>query len=108
MELDTYISTTLQQIVGGVQEAQEAMKGGGAKVNPSRRSLPPHTMHADGMEIQDIEFDIVVTVADEKKSGGGLRVGIPGVGAGLEGGSSSQHSAENRIRFKVPLVLPVP
>jgi hypothetical protein len=107
MQLDDFVATTLKQIVVGVTTAQVAVDEHGAKINPSVRSGTPGRFDPQtGTHIQDVEFDIAVTVSEGEKSGAGIRVGVPWISGGVEGGSDRQSSAVSRIRFSVPVLLP--
>ena len=116
MQLDEFVATTLRQIVAGVQSAQATTADSGARINPQVEApaMRAHGVHQpatlvdweSGTLIQEIAFDVAVTVSESEKSGAGLKIAIPLIGAGLEGGSTRQGSAINRIQFTVPLVLP--
>lgn len=53
-----------------------------------------------------IDFDIAIMVEafDKTSGGGGLK--IAGIGANLEGASSTKDSKISRIQFGVPVLLP--
>ncbi|MGH7193540.1 MAG: hypothetical protein ACREJM_08415 [Candidatus Saccharimonadales bacterium] len=108
MQLDVFVKTTLEQIISGVVDAQASAAQHGASVNPNVRSAQAgRAVHHSGAVIQDVQFDVAVSVTESEKSGAGLKVGIPWVGGGIEGGSSAQHGHESRIKFVVSLALPV-
>ena len=78
------------------------------KINPELPSGPSGRFDKDtGTVVQDVAFDVAVTVSKSGKSGAGLQVGAFGVGGMLEGGSESAQSAVSRIKFVVPVQLPV-
>lgn len=107
MKLDAFVKTTLEQIIAGVVDAQSSAATNGAYVNPHVRSAPAgRLVNHNGAVIQDIQFDVAVTVTESEKSGAGLRVGVPWVGGSVEGGSDARHGQESRIKFVVPLALP--
>lgn len=108
MRIDEFVSQTLSQIVRGVVDAQGAVDDDGAEINPSVPSgKAGHFDTGTGTHIQDVEFDIAVTVSESEKSGAGLRVGVPWIGGDVAGGSDRQSSTVNRIKFTVPVRLPV-
>jgi hypothetical protein len=108
MQLDEFVKTSLEQLVSGVRQAQQAVAGMGAAINPSVRSSPPGRMHSNGTVIQDVAFDVAVTTSETGGSKAGLRVGWAAVGAGVEGKSSNEHSEVSRIKFVIPVGLPAP
>lgn len=96
MDLAEFVQTTLEQIIRGVSEAQRVAGETGARVNSPGDA-----------RVQPVEFDVVVTAREGSGSEAGLRVGLPGIGAGLGGNSDRSHAAENRVRFTVLVRLPV-
>ncbi len=110
MELDEFVAKTLEQIIKGVADAQSAMRrrNANATINPDVGSaLHPDRLDEDtGTLVQDVSFDVAVTVSESGKSGAGLRVGAFGIGGQIEGGSDRAHSEVSRIKFVVPVVLP--
>ena len=118
MDLRTFISQSLQEIIVGVRSAQEYLvqHPTGAKVNPrgitalkkdSKGTTQPFDMQTK-LPVHQVEFDVAVTVAQasEGKAGGGLLVA--GLGIGGQKASSSESSSVSRIRFSVPIVWPDP
>ena len=59
-----------------------------------------------GTEVQNVNFDVAVTVSESGESGAGLQVGAFGVGGKMGGGSKRARSEVSRIKFVVPVVLP--
>jgi len=106
MQVNDFVATTLEQIVDGVRRAQAAVDKHGARINPPVRAAPTGRLGHNATLLQDVEFDIAVTVGESSQSGAGLRVGVPWIGGGVEGGSNREQSAVSRIRFVVPIALP--
>src|SRR5690554_1502948 len=107
MELDEFVHTTLRQIMEGVQAAQRTAVDLGATVNPRHGAGTFGTFHAkSGTYVQNVEFDVALTVDEGRESGAALRVGVAWIGAGVESGSDRRSSTANRVRFTVPLLLP--
>ncbi len=96
MELDEFVQATLRQILRGVRDAQEEAGQLGATVNPTHSSGKFGNFHAaSGTYIQNVEFDVGLSVTESSESGAGLRVGIPWIGGGLEAvKEASQDSRE--------------
>ncbi len=104
MELKDFIATTLGEIQEGVQLAinQTIKNGVSGAINPNFTE----TNRNDKL-IQNINFDIAVTVSDEEK--GDLNTGIKVVGLSVGGqeSSSSTTSKVSRIQFSIPIIPPV-
>ena len=113
IELRKFISQALIEIAGGVKDAQ-------ATVAEMRGEVAPHDMDDSGHEraagrarfslnrpVQIVEFDVAVTVTDE--TGGKAGLGVMGgfVTLGASGTTMDSSQVVNRIKFTVPMVLPV-
>ncbi|ACE83820.1 hypothetical protein [Cellvibrio japonicus] len=105
MELKEFIASTLGEIQEGVQLAiNETIKNGvNGVINPSRGG----TNNINASLIQNVNFDIAVTVADEEKAGvkGGIKV--VGISVGGEDTATSKTSRVSRIQFSIPVIPPV-
>lgn len=103
MDIQTFITETLNQIIRGVEQAQQS--NAESKVNPKTLGEPTN--------ITNIEFDIAVTVektsqsGDEAKGKISVRTGIFDIGGGV--GEDSQKSESNsttsRIKFLIPIAF---
>src|SRR3546814_5477166 len=101
MDLKTFISSTLVQIVEGVAEAQgQVAAHGSARINPAGDD-------ANYTEPKDVAFDIAVTVKESASGGGkaGISVAMFKIGGGAEATAASE--AISRIKFSIPLSLPI-
>ena len=111
MELDEFVAKTLEQLIKGIISAQNSVRelSTNAEINPSVGSaLPPDRLDDDtGTLVQNVSFDVAVTVSHSDKSGAGLQVGAFGVGGKMGGGSKRARSEVSRIKFVVPVVLPL-
>lgn len=110
MELDEFVSTTLRQIINGVQTAQDELSDSGATVNPTNIAIRTDQLggrgHQRGNIVRNVDFNVAVAASQEESSeaGAGIFVGGLGLGVRESGGEASQHM--NRIKFTVPLLLP--
>lgn len=114
MELQSFIAQSLRSIIEGVREAQASTKDSGAVIVPE---LTQRQQRDDAAMVNlgdshayayDVEFDIAVAAA--QKRGARAKAGISVLGAdllGAGGDSSRSERSTSRIRFKVPVVLPV-
>ncbi|MGA3068256.1 MAG: hypothetical protein ABSF29_15535 [Tepidisphaeraceae bacterium] len=105
MDLKTFISESLKEIISGVRSAQDhfAHNPNGAKINPRVR-LPQQ--FNPGHPVHNVEFDIAVTVSessDEKVAAGLV---VLGLGAGGQTISKTESSYVSRVKFSVPVIWP--
>jgi len=114
MDLKTFVTETLVQIVAGVSDAagQIAQLGTNAQVNPHVTSTSYETGPA-----RAVEFDVAITVSDESQSAGSSKAGgslgilsVVGVKASAEigenSGSTQRNEAVSRVKFSVQLSQP--
>ena len=97
MELKTFVSQTLIEILEGVSLAQDKAGELGAKVIP--------TLAPGGGSIRDIEFDVEVKTAEGTETKGGIGIYVGAIGLGSQGQSNAQTSSVGRIRFAIPVVM---
>jgi hypothetical protein len=103
MDLETFIAETLRQIVKGVKTAQQHDDCKGAYINAVQ--LRPSAF-TEG--VREIEFDVALTVSEEKEKQGKANIGIASYfGAGGQASSTAANTSVSRIKFSVPVFLPV-
>ena len=113
IKLEDFVSETIKQVISGVRIAQEYAKENNAKVNP--RGLTFRTDQgevrfwhaASGQVAQDLDFDVAVTTVEGTATKGGIGVFVGPVGLGSQGQSHGINTSESRIKFKVPILLPL-
>ncbi len=99
MELQDFIGETLKQIISGVRNAQESAIELGAKVNPRGGSF---------VEMRDVHFDVAVSTSEGTETKGGIGVFVNPVGSvGSQDKSDVASSSMSRIKFSVPVKLPI-
>lgn len=109
MELKEFITETLTQIIDGVVDAQERVKGKGALIAPSYGcSKGDRTVKINGqvIEVYEVEMNVSLTVTELK----GKKVGVginKVVNADFGKNSEKENESMNSIRFKVPITFPV-
>lgn len=111
MELQKFVSESLSQIAKGVSDAQNNPGIGLTKINPkadTRVHSENRMWDVSGVPIQDVEFDVAITNTDNTKTEGGIGVFLGSVGLGAKGSSGAENSSFTRIKFRVPIALPVP
>lgn len=103
MELQKFIQKTIVEIINGVKSAGKEV--GENHINPSLTGELPKNAKTYYQEIvQDVEFDVAVTVEEKKE--GGVEGKISVLGYGIGGGISTDNTASTvtRIKFSVPLL----
>lgn len=115
MELKDFISNTIEQISLGILEASKKCNQYGVIVNPNITigeqgdfCIPKQPEHVNiQRRVQLIDMDIAVTVieSEEGKIEGKLGVSFIGVGGKSQEGKST--SNESRVKFSIPVCLPV-
>jgi hypothetical protein len=106
MDLKDFIAETLEQIQAGVQEAIRRR----SSTPDASGAINPVWGNAESIcenDIEKVEFDVAVTVAD--KTAGGLKGGVKVLGIEIagEGSKDAEHSTVSRIKFAVRIVPPV-
>lgn len=105
MELHEFITTALGEIQQGVQAAinnttAEGVRGAINSVWGTTKDIGPS-------HIQNIQFDVAVTIVEKTSSSveGGIKV--VGVRLGGGGSGSTESTQVSRIQFSIPVVPPV-
>jgi hypothetical protein len=57
--------------------------------------------------VQEIEFDVAVHATEGTETKGGIGIMVGAIGLGSQGKSQAGNASESRIRFTIPMVLPV-
>ena len=124
MELKDFVKSALVEVVEAVSEAQMDLIEKRAMINPKiyvdnitktqgqsnlhlkegtgspHRTLPVY--HA----VQNIDFDVAVTISDTTKTGGGGRISVIALSLGGEASDEMQTTSVSRIKFSVPILFP--
>lgn len=107
MELKEFVKETLLEIVKGVKEAQGAVKKHGATVNPKYVNGDSAQIGGEYMPVQDVSFEVGLTISEETGNNKGIGVVLGPLKAGINGTGNASESSVTRIKFTVPLALPV-
>jgi len=107
MKLNDFVSSTLTAIISGVKEAQAQAQGTGAEIAPSTSlanaeggSRQVRIGENRGHSSEMVEFDLCIASSSEKSGKFFIRV--------LDVGGKTAKAAENRVRFRLPIVFPNP
>ncbi|MCE1184854.1 MAG: hypothetical protein LWW92_04510 [Rhodocyclales bacterium] len=115
MDLRDFVKESLVQIIQGVSDAQLLLKDQAMDgcVSPLSRNdwaaleNRGTLLTRSGVPIRDVEFDVSVTATAGEGKKGGVRVAVSVLGLGGEAQSSSSSSNISRLKFSVPVSLPV-
>lgn len=109
MDLKEFVKEALTQLAMGVQEAQSGLPHGAGTINPCVRPAGPlgGELVVGGTHVQDVQFDVAVTASERSDIQGDAGVRIAVVNFGGKGGTSTENSSVSRLKFTVPIALPV-
>lgn len=112
MDLKQFVSKILQQIVGGVADAQASSEEGG-KINPpimmnqKNDAAKLKILRSDtGEGIHLVDFDVAVSVEESTETTGGVGLVVGPVVFGSRGQSNAENSSISRIKFAIPIAYP--
>jgi hypothetical protein len=115
MKIHEFITESLKEVAEGVTQAQAKAN---AIVNPGRLDEVDQTApgRSDkflianktmGRLAQVVDFDLAVTVSEESTREGGAGLMVVGIGLGIKGKKNISTSSVSRIKFSIPVVLPL-
>ncbi|WP_144060874.1 hypothetical protein [Plesiomonas shigelloides] len=114
MNLDDFIAQSLTQIATGIEKANANLMHSSAHVNPNGICDVPKgctygavLINESWAHVQEIKFDIAVTVVDGTEAGGKIGISVGGFNLGANGRSNQANTSASRIQFTVPMVLPI-
>ena len=116
IELQDFVAQSLTQIINGVKQAQSAIGNSGGEINPALHKLNPNSANLIGWQqigiypdaiVYSVDFDLALTtsVGDGTKAGIGVFSGIFGAGAQTQ--ISKEELQLSRLKFSVPISLPI-
>lgn len=117
MQLRTFVTTALTEIISGVKDAQLVANasregqvnpllllqgtGGGALSVPNGCALS-----AQKQSIHLVKFDVAITLERGTETKGGIGIFMGAVGIGSQGESTNSQTSLSRIQFEVPISFP--
>ena len=109
MNLDEFVKEVLIEIISGIRGAQDVK--GGAFIVPSGdggHKYAKHSRVSSSARLKStiVDFDIALTAEDSSKTAGGGGLKVVGIGANIQGESSSKDTTVSRIQFAIPILLP--
>ena len=108
MDLKQFIHDVLVNVVEAIDDAGKAVADRGAMINPNgQRARDRHQRFTlQDIHLNQIEFDISVTVADKAGVDGKAGIRVMGLEVGGGGKQETSSSSVSRIKFSVPMLLP--
>jgi hypothetical protein len=118
MDLKDFVKESLVQISQGISEANIALEGTGAVINPQNIRINSENSQAYGRTdfsakedprsrvVEKVDFDVSVVVEQGEQTKAGIKLSVASIGLGAGGQSSSADRSESRIKFSVPVVFP--
>ena len=115
MKIHDFITESLKEIAEGVTQAQAKANaivnpGGLDEVDQTAPGRSDKFLVANktmGRLAQVVDFDLAVTVSEESTSESGAGLMVVGMGLGIKGKKNISTSSVSRIKFSIPVVLPL-
>lgn len=102
MELEKFIAESLESIVKGIDKANEKLAPMGACVNAWDQT--DVLVGGETCRINDVNFDIAVTVSEKSETDGKISVfSVGGVGGNISNGNEQV----SRLSFSLRVAIPV-
>ena len=112
MELEKFISVTLNQIISGVKASMDLENNKG-QISPHVYGMADHApkgkyfmAEVNNKPVQMVSFDVAVTTEESKEKKEGIGVMVLGIGLGSQGKDVAQATNISRIKFEVPITFP--
>ena len=102
MELEEFIRASLLQIMKGVKSAQQewgTTSSGGGVISPAWGGPDDFANR-----VQEVKFDIAVTVTTRTETGGGGGIHVVAVDLSGKANHASEDSTVSRISFSIPIL----
>ncbi len=100
MELDEFIAETIYGIQNGVTKAISKTRDISGAINPVWGT----NNDISERHIQEVKFDIAITVEEKASATGGAGIKVLGLGASGELDSESTNIHASRIQFTIPII----
>ncbi len=109
MELKEFVQATLEQIVEGVSSAKETINSLGGTINPTGVSFRKDGQYSSYNHTvpQNVVFDVGLTSTDKTGASEGIGVFLGSISLGKKNESGEEYVAVTKVKFTVPLVLPL-
>ena len=105
MELRNFIKETLKDVLGGIHDAQKETDYG--EIIPSLNEQNWEGLETGLTSFQTIDFEVSVNAVEQEGSEAKLNVVAAVINGGIKGDSSSTSGHTAKLKFKIPVRLPV-
>lgn len=96
MDLETFISQSLSQILNGIDLARQ--------IKRQSAICPLGTSGYSGTDlITNIDFEVIVSIEDNTKATAGAKINVLPIRFGSDIEGESKNSQVNKIKFSVPI-----
>ncbi len=112
INIEDFVSEVLQQLINGVKKAQQHAKDNGAHINSDRikRVATTNDLRMSNQMldviVQEVEFDVAVSVSNQGNLKGGMGLVVPVLGIGYQAEKETTNATVSRIKFKIPVAFP--
>ncbi|SRR5258708_5176049 len=105
MELRSFISQALLDVIAGVAEAQSKSEPG--RVVPGGFTYAYRSLEAGVTDLQVIDFEVTIQADERSGSEAKLSVVAAFVGGSVKGDSGKSGGHAATLKFRVPVSLPI-
>ncbi|MDE3240925.1 MAG: hypothetical protein KGN33_18365 [Paracoccaceae bacterium] len=110
MELKEFIEETISAIADATMDLQAKYAEDGVVVNPPTDGRGNEAFEEGGASytyrrVQNVAFDVALTVSSEKKGQAGGRIKILAAEVGANGSANASSEQVSRVQFSVPVSL---
>ena len=111
MEVKEFIKQTIVQISDAITESQKELESKNVIINPERTAIghkgDKYLQKAGQRFIQNIDFEIIVTLEEQNKKGGKASINVANVfSIGGDKGISVENINQHKLKFSLPIALP--
>ena len=103
MELDDFITKTINSIIKGVKDSQEYAKTQRAVVNPALKD----NFESHHRKLTNVDFEIAITASNEKEKGVSGGISVMSLGAGGKSSNKNIENSTSKVRFELAIGLPL-
>lgn len=112
LSLENFVYQTIIEITKGIENATTELKESGTLINPATHPSGTIILGRKGenvyRNVQKIEFDLTVSMTSEKSKGAGMKISVlNSISGNGNVGNNVTNIATNRLKFIIPISLPV-
>lgn len=112
LSLEKFVCQTIIEITEGIKNASTKLKESDTLINPATHSSGTIILGREGenvyRNVQKIEFDLTVSMTSERSKGAGMKISVLNSLSGNGNvGNNVTNIATNRLKFIIPISLPV-